>query len=102
VFAPTVVGFATTKLPVVELKPVAGLQVKLVALLLAVKVTDCCPTHIAPPATVSVGLLITFIVAVAVFVQPFTSVPVTVYGVVTVGVPVTVAPVVELKPADHE
>jgi hypothetical protein len=45
-----------------------------------------------------VGIGFTVIVTVAVAVHPFTEVPVTVYVVVAAGLPVTVAPVVVLKP----
>jgi hypothetical protein len=77
-----VVGFATTALPVVALKPVAGLHAKVEALLVAVKVKVVCPLQIAPaPLTEMVGVVITFIVPVAVAVHVFTSVAFTVYVV---------------------
>src|ERR1700757_139365 len=71
-------GLAVTKLPVVALKPVAGVHANVFALLVAVNAKVVCPAHIGPLLTVSVGLPITFIVATAVFLQPLASVPVTV------------------------
>ena len=52
----------------------------------------------AEGVTVITGFGLTVIVTVAVFVQPFTAVPVTVYVVVTVGDAVGFAQVVQLNP----
>jgi len=66
---------------------------------LAVRVTEE-PLHIEgkPGVTVIEGIGLTVTVVVAVFVHPFTSVPVTVYVVVTVGFAVTLGMLVALSP----
>jgi hypothetical protein len=78
VYVVVVVGFAVTVAPVVEDKPVAGLQLNVVAPL-AVSET-LLPVHIVAEEgdTVIVGCGFTVTVTVAVFVHPFPSVPVTV------------------------
>lgn len=70
------VGLAVTVVPVVALKPVAGAQAY-VAAPAPVNVI-LLPKQIAPEFTVTVNTLITVTVAIAVFVHPFASVPVTV------------------------
>ena len=64
---------------------------------LAVSVAVVCPTQIVPVLAVIAGNGFTVIVAVAIAVQVPIE-PVTVYTVVPPGVPVTVEPVVALKP----
>jgi hypothetical protein len=78
VYVVVVVGVAVTVAPVVEDKPVAGLQLY-VAAPLAVSET-LLPIHSVADegVTVTVGVVFTVIIAVAVFVHPFASVPVTV------------------------
>jgi len=78
VYVVVVVGVAVTVAPVVEDKPVAGLQLYVVAPL-AVSET-LLPIHNAADegVTMTVGVGFTVIIAVAVFVHPFASVPVTV------------------------
>jgi hypothetical protein len=64
-----------------------------------VSVAVCCPTQIAGGAGTEItGSGLTFTVTCVEAVQPFTSVPVTVYVVVDVGFAVTVEPVVALSP----
>lgn len=95
-----VVGLATTEVPVVEDKPVAGLQLYVLAPL-AVSVI-LFPAQITgePGDTVTVGggFDETATVTVEEFEQPNRDVPVTVYAVVAVGLAVTAAPVVADKP----
>ena len=88
-------GEAVTDEPVVELSPVAGLQVYELAPV-AVSVVDC-PAQIAAGETEITGGGIIVTVTCAVAVHPF-LIPVTVYVVVVVGVAVTEAPVVLLNP----
>ena len=59
----------------------------------------CCPLQMveALADAVTFGKLVTVTLAVAVAVQPFDDVPVTVYVVLTVGVAVTDAPVEALS-----
>src|SRR5947207_10400439 len=91
------VGLAVTGEPVVELSAVDGVH-KYVVAPLAVSVAVCCPTQIAGGgATVTTGRGFTFTVTCVDAVHPFTSVPVTVYVVVEVGLAVTGEPVEELK-----
>ena len=73
-----VVGFAVTIAPVVADKPVAGLHVYVVAPLAVNDVLLPLQIIGADGVTVTVGVVLTVIVAVAVFVHPFASVPVTV------------------------
>ena len=88
-----------TVAPVVEDKPVEGLQLYVEAPLAVSDVLA--PLQIVTAGeTVTVGLGFTVTVTVAVFVHPFASVPVIVYVVVAVGLAVTVAPVVEDKPVE--
>ena len=93
-------GEAVTDEPVVELNPVAGLQVYELAPV-AVSVVDC-PAQMDAGGTEMTGGGFTVTVTCAVAVHPF-LVPVTVYVVVLVGVAVTLAPVVALNPVagDH-
>jgi len=58
------------------------------------------PLQTNPLFTVIIGKGFTITEVVAVFVQPFASVPVTVYEVVIVGVAVTGVPLEELKPVE--
>jgi hypothetical protein len=92
------VGFAVTDEPVVALSAVAGLH-EYVFAPLAVSVADC-PLQIVAEVTVTTGSGLTFTVTCVDAVQPFTSVPVTVYVVVEVGLAVTGEPVVELSAVD--
>lgn len=98
VYVVVMVGVAVTVVAVVELRPVAGVQVYDTPPLAPI-VVDA-PIHIAAEPTVvaMVGSAFTVIVRVAVAVQPTAFVPVTVYTVVTVGVAVTLAPVDALSP----
>ena len=73
-----VVGFAVTVAPVVADNPVAGLQAYVVAPLAVNGVLLPLQIAGADGLTVTVGVVFTVIVAVAVFVHPFASVPVTV------------------------
>jgi hypothetical protein len=95
-------GFAVTDEPVVELNPVAGLQVYVFAPL-TVRVADC-PLQIEMFGDTVNVMLLTVIVTWAVAVQPLASVPVTVYVIVEDGLAETLAPVVLLRPVagDHE
>ena len=93
-----VVGFAVTVAPVVADKPVAGLQLYVVAPFAVRDVLSPLQIVAVAGVIVTVGLGFTVTVTVAVFVHPFPSVPVTVYVVVVVGLAVTVAPVDEDKP----
>ena len=58
------------------------------------------PLHILKELTVNVGGVFTVIVETAVFVQVPVA-PITVYEVVVPGLPLTVAPLVALNPADQ-
>lgn len=91
------VGLAVTLAPVVALRPVAGLQVYVLAPL-AFKAVEF-PTQMEGELTVIVGVGLTVTVEVAVEVQ-LPVVPITVYVVVTVGLAVTILPVVPLNPVD--
>ena len=77
VYTVVTLGFAVTVLPVVALKPVAGLHANEVAVPPAFKITEPF-AHIAPLFTLTVGLEETVTTQVAEFTQPFASVPVTV------------------------
>src|SRR5258708_4258089 len=89
-------GFAVTFAPIVELKPVAGVQLYVVAPF-AVSVAVCCPAQMLALLTEIVGVETTVTVDVAVFLQLFVFVPVTVYTVVVFGFAVTMLPFAELK-----
>ena len=91
-----VVGFAVTLVPVVELRPVDGDQVNVVAPL-AVSVVEL-PLQIVADATLMMGFDPTVTVAVVSFKHPFRSVPVIVYCVVDAGFAVTTGPLVPLRP----
>ena len=71
-----VAGFAITVAPVVADKPVAGLQVYVVAPLAVSDVLLPLQTVAVVGETVTVGFGFTVTVTVTVFVQPFPSVPV--------------------------
>ena len=87
---------AVTVAPVVEDKPVEGLQLYVEAPFAVSGVLD--PLQIVTAGeTVTVGLGLTVTVTVAVLVHPFAAVPVTVYVIVLEGLAVTVAPVVDDK-----
>lgn len=86
----------------VVLRPVAGVQLYVLAPLAVTVVLE--PRHTLLPVNVIVGLGLTVTVLVAVLVQPVAVVvPVTVYIVVTVAVHVTLAAVDEFNPVagDH-
>jgi hypothetical protein len=95
------VGFAVTVAPVVALKSVAGLHAYVLAPL-AVSGVDC-PLQIDADVTEITGNGFTVTVTCVDDVHPFTSVPVTVYVEVEVGLAVTLVPVVALSPVagDH-
>lgn len=102
VYVVVVVGLAVTFAPVVADNPVAGLHAYVEAPL-AFNAVDC-PAHIVGLAgvTETTGNGFTLTVAVAVLVHPAALVPVTVYVIVLVGLAVTFAPVVALKPVDGD
>jgi hypothetical protein len=93
------VGVAVTVPPVEELRVDDGDQVYVFAPL-AFSVADA-PLHIVGELTVTVGVGFTVTTAVAAAVHD-PVVPTTVYVVVTVGLAVTFAPVVALKPVDGD
>jgi hypothetical protein len=98
VYVRVVVGLAVTDAPDVGDNPVVGVQVYVTAPE-AVSVV-LLPLHMATSGdTVTVGLGCTITSTVVVLVHPVKLVPVTVYIVVTAGLAVTVAPVVDDRPA---
>jgi hypothetical protein len=91
------VGEATGLAQVVQLNPVAGAHAYVPPPVAFSVVFDPVQMETSGPAFAT-GVEFTVTVTVAVFVQPFALVPVTVYVVVAVGDAVTVAPVVALNP----
>ena len=91
-------GFAVTLVPVVELKPAAGLQVY-VAAPVAVIVVELF-IHIDGLFALTTGFATTNTVEVLELTQPLTSVPVTIYVCVDGGFATTVEPVVALRPVE--
>lgn len=83
-------------LPVVELNPVAGLQVYVMEPL-AVSGVELF-RQIVADGTVTAGFVTTVTLVVAVFMHPAALAPVIVYTVVEEGLAVTVLPLVELSP----
>jgi hypothetical protein len=84
--------------------PLTRDQLQPVTLAGALKVTVVFGQTLVEPEMEKVGEFVTVTVTVALLVQPFTSVPTTVYDVVEDGLAVTLDPVVALKPlaGDHE
>lgn len=81
-------------------RPVPGAHVYVVAPPDDIVVDEPLHNVTVPPVTVTVGDGFTVITCVPLAVQPLALVPVTVYVVVVVGEHTTMAPVVELSPAD--
>src|SRR5262249_25466852 len=96
VYVVVLAGLAVTEDPVVELNPVAGDQVYVVAPL-TVRVAGW-PMQAETLGEIVKVMLLTVTVTCAVAVQPFASVAVTVYVVVDDGLADTLAPVVLLSP----
>jgi hypothetical protein len=96
------VGLAVTVAPLVDDKPVPGLQVYVdpPVAVIVVEVPEQIVLFAAVAVIVGIGLTVT--TEVAVLLQPFASVPVTVYVDVDVGFAVTVAPVEADSPVDGD